>query len=357
MAIVGATPDPSFWRGKKVLVTGHSGFKGAWLAFWLARLGARVTGISLPPATSPSLFTLLRLEEIIDSLWIDVRKLPGVRDVFRDVEPCVVFHLAAQALVRPGYKDPATTFSTNFDGTLNVLESARHSPAVKTVVVVTTDKVYRNNDLGRVFREDDPLGGHDPYSASKAAAEMLVHAYRHSFFLPERKALAAARAGNVIGGGDWSEDRILPDAVRAWGSGATLEVRNPEATRPWQHVLEPLSGYLRLAEATYQEPKVSADFNFGPRLEDIATVRNVVQMARQCFGRGEVAWGVRRDELHEATALALDNSKAKEVLGVTPIWTLQSAVDRTMRWYRSHLEGADARLLCQNDIDAFLSAA
>ena len=345
------------FSGKKVLVTGHSGFKGAWLAFWLAQLGARVTGIALPPPTSPNLFSLLRLEGLVDSRWVDVRDLSGVGVAMREAAPDVVFHLAAQALVRPGYKDPETTFTTNFNGTLSVLENARHSPTVKSVVIITTDKVYRNDDSGRVFREDDPLGGRDPYSASKAAAEMAVGAYRQAFFAPEGRSLAVARAGNVIGGGDWSEDRILPDAVRAWGTGGTLEVRNPGATRPWQHVLEPLYGYLCLAEAITRDPAAASDFNFGPSPEDVASVRDVVEIARQTFGSGEVAWGIRRDVLHEAKTLSLDNSKARKALGIAPVWNLQTAVKHTMQWYRRQLDGEDARALCEEDIEAFFSRA
>ena len=350
-------PNPNFWNGKRVLLTGHSGFKGAWLAFWLSRLGAKVTGVSLPPAAEPNLFSLLRLEELVDSRWVDVRDLPEVGAVLREAAPEVVFHLAAQSLVRPGYRDPETTFTTNFNGTLSILENARHASTVKSVVIVTTDKVYRNNESGRPFREDHALGGRDPYSASKAAAEMLISCYRNAFYQPSGIGLAAARAGNVIGGGDWSEDRILPDAVRAWGTGATLEVRNPESTRPWQHVLEPLYGYLTLAERLFNDPAISGDFNFGPNLGDMASVRNVVNIAREVFGRSEIAWGVKRDALHEAGVLALDNSKTKEALGVAPVWNLRTAVERTMRWYRHQLEGDDTRSLCERDIEAFLSAA
>jgi CDP-glucose 4,6-dehydratase len=353
---VTAFPDSTFWNGKRVLLTGHSGFKGAWFAFWLSRLGAKVTGVSLPPAAEPNLFSLLRLEELVDSRWMDIRDLPKVGAVLSEAAPDVVFHLAAQSLVRPSYRDPETTFTTNFNGTLGILENARQSPTVKCVVIVTTDKVYRNNGSGRPFREDDSMGGRDPYSASKAAAEMLVSCYRNAFYQPAGIGLAAARAGNVIGGGDWSEDRILPDAVGAWGPGATLEVRSPEATRPWQHVLEPLGGYLRLAERLFHDHAASSDFNFGPDPGDNATVRDVVEIARKAFGRGEVAWGVKRDALHEAGVLALDNSKAKDVLGIAPVWNLQTAVERTMRWYRHQLEGDDTRSLCEQDIEAFLSA-
>ncbi len=354
---VTSLPNPTFWSGKRALLTGHSGFKGAWLAFWLSRLGAKVTGVSLPPSSEPSLFSLLRLAELVDSRWVDIRDLPKVDAVLREVAPDVVFHLAAQSLVRPGYRDPETTFTTNFNGTLGILENARHAPTVKSVVIVTTDKVYRNNDTGRSFREDDSLGGRDPYSASKAAAEMLVSCYRNTFYQPAGIGLAAARAGNVVGGGDWSEDRILPDAVRAWGTGATLEVRNPESTRPWQHVLEPLCGYVSLAEKLFHDPAAWSDFNFGPDPEDNATVRDVVEIARDAFGRGDITWGVKRDSVHEAKTLALDNTKAKENLGVYPVWELQTAIERTMHWYRRQLDGEDARALCEEDIEAFFSRA
>ena len=350
-------PDPAFWRGKRVFVTGHSGFKGAWLSLLLERLGAETMGYSLRPNTRPSLCELIRIHGAKDHDWLDIRDSSALMDRIASFRPDIILHLAAQPLVRRSHREPLETFTTNVNGTLQVLEAARACSSAQAVVVVTTDKVYRNSEQGYAFVENDALGGSDPYSASKAAAEMVVAAYRHSFFAPEGKALAAARAGNVIGGGDWSEDRILPDAVRAWGNEGTLEVRNPEATRPWQHVLEPLCGYLCLAETIFQNPSAATDFNFGPGPEDIATVRDVVEIAREAFGRGEVAWGVRRDSLHEAKTLALDNSKAKEVLGVTPVWNLWTAVERTMRWYRRQLEGEDARALCEEDIDAFFSVS
>jgi CDP-glucose 4,6-dehydratase len=350
-------PDPAFWHGKRVLVTGHSGFKGSWLSLLLEQLGVETMGCSLSPQTRPSLCELIRLKGTQDIDWLDIRDSVGLKNRLTSFQPEIVFHLAAQPLVRRSHREPLETFTTNLNGTLHVLEAARACASTQAVIVVTTDKVYRNSEQGHAFVENDPLEGCDPYSASKAAAEMAVNSYRHSFFAPEGMALAAARAGNVIGGGDWSEDRILPDAVRAWSTGEKLEVRNPEATRPWQHVLEPLCGYLCLAETIFQNPGAAGDFNFGPEPEDIATVRDVVEIARETFGRGEVAWGVRRDSLHEAKTLALDNSKAKKVLGVTPVWNLQTAVERTMRWYRRQLEGEDARALCEEDIDVFFSAS
>jgi CDP-glucose 4,6-dehydratase len=349
-------PDGGFWHGRRVLLTGHSGFKGSWLSLWLTQLGAHVTGASLRPHTEPSLFQLARLEEFVESRWIDVRDAAGLSAVLADAQPEVVIHLAAQALVRHSYADPLTTFATNFTGTLNLLESVRHVSSVRAVVVATTDKVYRNNDEGRPFKESDPLGGHDPYSASKAAAEMVVESYRKSYYAPAGIGLAAARAGNVIGGGDWSDDRILPDAVRAWGSGNPLLVRNPKATRPWQHVLEPLAGYLRLAEFLFAAPEECEDFNFGPEPSDVHTVREVVEVAQSSFGRGEIRWSAQGDTLHEARALALDNSRAKEKLGCRPVWNMNEAVARTMTWYRRCLSGDDARDLCQEDLQAFSQA-
>ncbi len=351
------SPNPAFWLAKRVLVTGHSGFKGAWLCLLLERLGAETTGCSLQPNSQPSLCELIRNHEPQNHDWLDIRDSATLMDRITSFQPEIIFHLAAQPLVRRSYAEPVETFTTNVNGTLHLLEAVRTCSSTRAVVVVTTDKVYRNSELGHAFVENDALGGSDPYSASKAAAEMVVAAYRHSFYADAGKALAAARAGNVIGGGDWSEDRILPDAVRAWGAGGTLEVRNPEATRPWQHVLDPLCGYLCLAETIFQKPNAATDFNFGPGREDIATVRDVVEIAREAFGRGEVAWGVQRDSLHEAKTLALDNSKAKKALSVTPIWNLRTAVERTMRWYRRQLEGEDARALCEEDIDAFFSAS
>lgn len=350
-------PDPAFWLGKRVFVTGRSGFKGSWLGLLLERLGAETMGYSLQPNTRPNLCELVRGNRVDDTSWLDIRDSAALTDRITSFRPEIILHLAAQPLVRRSYREPIETFTTNVNGTLNVLEVARDCDSVRAVVVVTTDKVYSNAERGRAYVETDTLGGCDPYSASKAAAEIILASYRHSFYATAGKALAAARAGNVIGGGDWSEDRILPDAVRAWASGKDLEVRNPEATRPWQHVLEPLCGYLCLAETIFQNPATASDFNFGPATEDVANVREVVKIARNAFGRGEVAWGVKRDVLHEAKTLALDNSKAREVLGVKPVWNLQKAVNRTMRWYRRQLDGEDARTLCEEDIDAFFSAA
>jgi CDP-glucose 4,6-dehydratase len=356
LEMTGRRTNAEFWRGKRVFVTGHTGFKGGWLCLVLERLGAAWSGLSLRPETNPNLFELAGIHKNGEGAFTDIRDAQSVNRALADFRPEIVFHLAAQPLVRRSHRDPLETFTTNVTGTAHLLEAARLCDSVKAVVVVTTDKVYRNNETGAAFSEEDALGGHDPYSASKAAAEMVVQSYRQSFFAAQGKGLAAARAGNVIGGGDWSEDRILPDAVRAWAAGQKLEVRNPEATRPWQHVLEPLCGYLCLAEAIHKNPDASTAFNFGPQLEDVATVREVVEIALAAFGRGDVAWGIKRDTLHEAKALALDNSKAKAQLGIRPVWSLQEAVSRTMAWYRRQADGENARALCEQDIEAFFQA-
>lgn len=350
------TPNPDFWQGRRVLVTGHSGFKGAWLSFWLARMGAIVSGVSLQPATDPNLFSLLGLESSGEDNWLDIRDEQSVRGVFERFQPEVVLHLAAQALVRPSYSAPIETFSTNIIGTLHVLDSARKTSSVRSIVAVTTDKVYQNHEKGLAFEESDPLGGHDPYSASKAGAEMVISSYRKSFFDAAGIGLASARAGNVIGGGDWSVDRILPDAVRAWSTGQPLVVRNPRATRPWQHVLEPLAGYLCLAEYIFAQPESAQDFNFGPDPSDVATVKEVVTQAQKSFGCGDIEWGSVPDRLHEAQALTLNNTKAKRILGIQPVWNLETAVARTMNWYRLQISGHSATDLCEQDLQAYLGA-
>ncbi len=349
-------PNPDFWRGRRVLVTGHSGFKGAWLSFWLTRMGAIVSGTSLQPESNLNLFSLLGLESSVENNWLDIRDEQSIRGVFERFQPEIVLHLAAQALVRPSYSAPIETFSTNIIGTLNILEAARKTASVRSVVAVTTDKVYQNHEKGLAFEESDPLGGHDPYSASKAGAEMVISSYRKSFFQAAGIGLASARAGNVIGGGDWSLDRILPDAVRAWSTGQPLVVRNPRATRPWQQVLEPLAGYLRLAEYIFAQPQSAQDFNFGPDPSDVATVKEVVTQAQKSFGCGDIEWGSVPDGLHEAQTLTLDNTKAKRLLGIHPVWNLETAVARTMDWYRLQISGHSAVDLCEKDLQAYLGA-
>lgn len=342
-----------FWRGKRVLLTGHTGFKGAWMALWLHRLGAQVTGISLPAATSPNLFSLINIQSITTSHFCDIRDAAPLATLINKAQPEIVFHLAAQALVHASYRDPLTTFATNVQGTANVLNALRRSDSARAVVVITTDKVYKNLDQPYPFRETDALGGHDPYSASKAAAEIVIASYRDSFLADKGTAVASARAGNVIGGGDWSADRLLPDAIRAWSAYQPLQIRRPQATRPWQHVLEPLAGYIKLAELLWQQPNLAGAYNFGPQTHEAASVSAVVQHAQSAYGQGQVEWGDGTSGPHEAVWLALEIAKARTVLGVNPRWALAETVQRTINWYRQQQEGADARALCLADIDAF----
>lgn len=355
MELIGddALPCPSFWKGRRVLLTGHSGFKGGWLTLWLHSLGAKVVGLSLPPNTSPDLFSLAGIGRLCESHFCDIRAAAPVADIVRKAAPEVIFHLAAQPLVRASYREPVETFATNVMGSVHVLEAARELASLKAVVMVTTDKVYRNNEWPWPYREDDSLGGHDPYSASKAACEIAIGSYRSSFFAERGVAVASARAGNVIGGGDWSADRLIPDAVRAWQSGQVLDIRRPLAIRPWQHVLDPLAGYLRLAERLLEDPALTGAYNFGPLTHEAATVREVTTLARMAYGHGELRFGDGSEGPHEAGWLALETAKARTVLGMSQRWDLERSVRQTMNWYREQYQGADAYRLCLADIEAF----
>ena len=350
-------PSAGFWRGKRVLLTGHTGFKGAWLAFWLHRLGAEVTGVSLPPVTTPNLFTLAKIETLGQSNFCDIRDATKVAALISICQPEIVFHLAAQPLVRASYREPLATFATNIQGTANVLDALRSLDSVRAVVAVTSDKVYKNLEQPYPYRESDALGGHDPYSASKAAAEIVIASYRDAYFAGRGVALASARAGNVIGGGDWSEDRLIPDAVRAWSVAQPLVVRRPEAIRPWQHVLEPLAAYIQLAEMLWRQPALAGAYNFGPETHHAATVREVVQLAQASYGKGDVVWGNGSEGPHEASWLALEVSKARAKLGVMPRWALHGSIQRTMHWYRQQLDGVDASAACVADIVAYEGAS
>ncbi|MFD4839063.1 CDP-glucose 4,6-dehydratase [Achromobacter sp. NPDC058515] len=349
------TPGAAFWRGKRVLLTGHSGFKGSWLALWLHRLGAQVTGLALPPCTEPSLYRAARVGSLIDSLYCDIRDAAALREHVVAARPEIVLHLAAQALVRPSYAQPVETFATNVMGTAHLLDALRATPSAKVAVMVTTDKVYRNNEWPYPYRESDTLGGHDPYSASKAASELVIASYRDAFLHAQGLTVASARAGNVIGGGDWSADRLLPDAVRAWRRNGELQVRRPQSVRPWQHVLEPLAGYLILAQALWNKPALADAYNFGPDAADAATVRTVVDLAQAAYGQGRTVYAVEAEGPHEAGLLALDTSKARAALHVAPRWPLAQAVARSMDWYRRFDAGEDALALCRADIDLYES--
>ncbi len=346
-------PVADFWRGKRVLITGHTGFKGAWLALWLQRLGADVTGIALPPATQPSLFALLGQKPWMRSHQADVRDAHSLKALVHAARPELVFHLAAQALVRDSYQRPLDTFATNVMGTAHLLDALRDLPSVRVAVMVTTDKVYQNREWPYPYREDDPLGGHDPYSASKAASELVIASYRSSYLEGAGVAVASARAGNVMGGGDWSANRLIPDAVRAWQAGQPLVIRNPQATRPWQHVLDPLAAYLTLAQKLWAQPALAGAYNFGPPAHEAATVKNVVEMACGAYGAGVVSYENDISGPHEANWLALETAKARTVLGIQPVLPLVGAVKRTMDWYRAQHAGADARTLCEAEITLY----
>jgi CDP-glucose 4,6-dehydratase len=315
-------------------------------------LGAKVTGISLQPATRPNLFSLAGVEGLCDNRFLDIRDSDAVATAVQAANPQIVLHLAAQAMVRAGYREPLATFSINTLGTAHVLDALRRLDGIRVAVMVTTDKVYRNQEHPFPYRETDPLGGHDPYSASKAAAELVIASYRDAYLADQGVAVASARAGNVIGGGDWSEDRLIPDAVRAWQAGEVLAVRRPQAIRPWQHVLEPLTGYLILAESLWKEPKLAGSYNFGPPTHEGATVRTVVELARQSLG-GEVCYSDGAEGPHEAHWLALEIAKSRVMLRANPRWTLSAAVNRSMAWYCAQRNGAGARSLCEADISLY----
>ncbi len=343
----------AFWRGKRVLVTGHTGFKGAWLSLWLGQLGAEVAGYALPPPSEPSLFQAAGLAERMSSITADVRDLAALRGAFQTVRPEIVLHLAAQALVRPSYDDPVATFDTNVMGTVNVLEAARHEPGVRAVVVVTSDKCYENREWAWGYRENEAMGGHDPYSSSKGCAELVTAAYRSSY-AKGALGIASARAGNVIGGGDWAKDRIIPDFVRAVAQGQALRVRNPGAVRPWQHVLEPLAGYLLLAERLYGEPQRFAEgWNFGPADTDARPVSWVVDRFARNWGQGVTWQADPGPHPHEANFLKLDCSKARNLLAWRPRLTLDQALSWVTDWYRGFSAGSSALELCLSQIAAF----
>ena len=329
------------WRRRRVLLTGHTGFKGGWLALWLSGLGAKVRGYSLDPCTEPNLFTLASVGRIVEDVRGDMRDYSKFENSMRDFAPEVVFHMAAQPIVRRSYADPVSTYTTNVLGTVHLLEAVRRTPGVRAVVCITTDKVYQNREWVWPYRETDPLGGYDPYSSSKACAEIVSAAYRSSFFSPERfhehhVALATARAGNVIGGGDWSEDRLIPDLVRGFCSGKPVLIRQPNAIRPWQHVLEPLRGYLMLAERLLAEnTRCASAYNFGPGDEATWPVERIANKLAQMWGNG-AAWA--RDPeagAHETHYLRLDASKARTELGWEPKLKIETALEWTMAWYRA----------------------
>jgi CDP-glucose 4,6-dehydratase len=348
--------DQAFWQGKKVLLTGHTGFKGSWLTLWLQSMGADIMGLSLAPPTEPNLYTAARVAEATQGRLGDIREYGVVEATMTAFRPEIVLHMAAQSLVRASYEDPIATYATNVMGTVHVLEAARRAGTVRSVVNVTTDKCYENQEWVWGYRETDPMGGHDPYSSSKGCAEIASGAYRRSFLAREGIAMATARAGNVIGGGDWAAARLVPDILRALESAQPVLIRSPDAVRPWQHVLEPLSGYLLLAQRLYEQGHAVAEgWNFGPSDEDTRSVQWIVERMCQQWGTG-ARWTLQPgDHPHEAASLKLDVSKARQRLRWRPRWSLDTALAETIRWHKAWLDGRDMRAFCLEQISQYQS--
>ena len=348
--------NKDFFANKKIFITGHTGFKGSWLCMWLHMLGAEVTGYALDPPTDPSLFELCRVGELVHSVIGDVRDGEKLAAAMSAASPDIVIHMAAQPLVRDSYKIPVETYAINVMGTVNLLEAVRLCPSVKAVVNVTTDKCYENREWAWGYRENDPMGGYDPYSSSKGCAELVTAAYRQSFFntsTPQHPsvAIATARAGNVIGGGDWAADRLIPDCLSALLQGESIRIRNPHAIRPWQHVLEPLSGYLTLARSLYEGgTRYAAGWNFGPGDDDAQPVEWIVQKMCAKWGNGATYKIDDAEHPHEAHYLKLDCSKAKAELGWQPRWNLETSLDKIMSWTRAYQDGNDLQQVCREQI-------
>ena len=345
----------TFWKGKKVFITGHTGFKGSWLSLWLSLLNAEVIGFALDPPTSPNLFTLAQIENMITSIKGDIRNLDLLKKALKTHQPDIIFHMAAQPLVRQAYLDPVETYMTNVMGTVHLLEAARHTDHVKAIINVTTDKCYENKEWHWGYRENDRLGGYDPYSNSKACSELVSSSYRNAFFNDLNIGLASARAGNVIGGGDWAEDRLIPDVMRACLKKQSITIRYPHALRPWQHVLEPLSGYLKLAEYLYQTHKEYAEsWNFGPHDCDVKPVSFIVDTIIKLW-HDETTWSIdQAKHPHEAQYLKLDCAKAKSRLGWEPHWNIEKGLQETVHWYQAYVRGEAMRAITLSQINHFI---
>ena len=347
------------FKNKIVLVTGHTGFKGSWLCIWLKELGANVVGYALEPYTERDNFVVSGLEDKITHIVEDVREFQKLSKVFEEYKPEFVFHLAAQAIVRESYLNPKGTYDVNVGGTVNVLECCRITDSVRVVINVTSDKCYENKEWVWGYRENDPMGGYDPYSSSKGCSELITAAYRNSFFNPvdfekHEKALSSVRAGNVIGGGDWQKDRIIPDCIRALENDKPIEIRSPRATRPWQHVLEPLSGYLLLASKMYEEPqKFCGAWNFGPNQDSIITVGEIADMIVSKWGSGSWSDKSDKNEPHEANLLSLDISKAKTYLKWSTVWDAATTIQKTVEWYKEYSR-IDPYQICVKQIDEYV---
>lgn len=351
--------NSEFWAGKRVFLTGHTGFKGSWLSLWLQSLGAELTGFSLAPPTQPSLFEMARVGDGMHSIIGDIRDLAGLREAMVEAKPEIVIHMAAQPLVRYSYENPVETYATNVMGTVHLFEAVRATPSVKAVVNITTDKCYENREWAWGYRENEPMGGYDPYSNSKGCAELVTSAYRSSYFNPldyskHGVALASVRAGNVIGGGDWAQDRLIPDIISAFSEGRPVVIRSPHAIRPWQHVLEPLRGYLMLAERLYSEGVAYAEgWNFGPNEADVKSVEWIVGTLAEQWGN-DANWTLDQStHPHEATYLKLDISKARSRLGWQPALTLSQSLQMIVDWYRDYKNKADMRYAVLEQISTY----
>lgn len=359
MSAVSSTITPSFWKGKRVFLTGHTGFKGSWMSIWLKEMGADLTGFSLLPPTSPALFDDAGVASGMHSIIGDVRDRKALEKAFHDAQPEIVIHMAAQPLVLESYKVPAETFEINIMGTVNLLEAVRNTPGVRSVVIVTTDKCYENKERSQGYCEAETLGGYDPYSNSKACAELVTASYRCSFFNPadysrHGVAVATARAGNVIGGGDWAKDRLIPDIIRSVTAKTSVSIRSPRSTRPWQHVLEPVGAYLLLAEKLYTDGAGYAEgWNIGPRAEGVCDVEYIVSEICRIWGEGASFCIASNPKLHEAACLQLDISKITSRLGWSPVWPVSTALEKTVIWYQSYTNGGSALDLCLSQISQY----
>jgi len=350
--------NSGFWKNKKVLVTGHTGFKGSWLCLWLNKMGVKVIGYSLPePVSDPDIFSELSINQLIGDCRGNICEFDICSDVINKHKPEIVFHMAAQPLVRRSYTNPLETYNTNVIGTVNILEAIRSCDSVKTIVAITTDKCYENIEKNDAYIETDPLGGYDPYSSSKACSEHVVSAYYRSFYKDKDIGLSTARAGNVIGGGDWADNRLIPDMIRSWTKNEKVLIRFPEATRPWQHVLEPLYGYLTLAEKMWKEPReYSSAWNFGPDQFSVKTVKETIQIAAELLGPNTKYEIKRIDSLHEANLLQLDSSKARSNLNWSPLLDFEKAIRMTINWYKSYYSGKkDMMSFTMNQINEYES--
>jgi CDP-glucose 4,6-dehydratase len=345
--------NPDFWKGKRVFLTGHTGFKGSWLSLWLQQLGATVTGYALAPATQPNLFDVAAVSDGMTSIIGDIRDLKNLRHALSTSQAEIVLHLAAQALVSEGYRDPIGTYTSNVLGTANLLEAVRNTPTVQSVVMITSDKCYENKEWPWPYRESEPLGGHDPYSSSKACAELITASYRNAYLAKSGISVASARAGNVIGGGDWSPNRLVPDLLAAFSEGHPAHLRRPQSMRPWQHVLEPLAAYLILAERMTTDPSLARAWNFGPDERDCLSTGEIATRLAKVWG-GDASWTPEACQFpHEAITLRLDSSLAHTHLGWHPRWTLDAALAATVAWHKAWLNAESMRNVTLSQIKRF----